>query len=297
MSTASSTASLERPESAIADSIQPLGWLAMVSPEWLVERVSANIANYFDCSAEAVIGHPLADLLGGDAVHGLRNQLALLRAPDSIARLFGCSAGTTGERFDFSIQIDGQRTLIEAQRAEGIEHGDTIATIRALIGRLEALPALAAMLEQAARQLRALTGFDRVAIYRAGDDGAATLFVSTARSLGPLAGSLNAAEFDALRKAAAVIADCEAEPVAVVPPGPLANALIRAPDEATRERMRAAACVASLHFPLRVAGIDWGLIVCHSPLPRIPTAERLSALGLYAQMLGLLIEIRELRGG
>ncbi len=296
MSTSSSTASLERPESATADAIQPLGWLAMVSPEWLVERVSANIADYFSLSTEAVVGRPLADLLGGDAVHGLRNQLALVRAPDSIARLFGCPAGPAGERFDFSIQLDGQRVVIEAARAGGIEHGDTIATIRALVDRLEAVPALSALLEQAARQLRALTGFDRVALYRTDAAGGGVIAAQTARGLGPLQPSLSAAEFAALRGAPAVIADCDAAPVALVPPGLPASSMIRAPDDSTRQRMRAAGFVASLHFPVKVAGAEWGLIVCHNPRSRTPTAERLTALGLFAQMLGLLIEIRELRG-
>ncbi len=296
MSTVSSTASLKRPEPVAADSIQPLGWLAVVSPEWLVERVSANIADFFGQPAEAVIGRPLADLLGGDAVHGLRNQLALLRDPDSIARLFGCPAGTVGERFDFSLQLDGQRVVIEAGRASGIEHGDTIATIRALIGRLEGLPALPAMLDQAARQLRALTGFDRVALYRTGQEGGAAIAAQTARGLGALPLALSAADFAVLRGGPAAIADCNAECIALVPPGSLAAALTRAPDQATRQRMRADGFVASLHFPLTVAGVDWGLIACHNPRPRVPTAERLSALGLYAQMLGLLIEILELRG-
>ncbi|MEO7504982.1 MAG: GAF domain-containing protein [Sphingomicrobium sp.] len=296
MSSTSSTASLERPEPATTGSIQPLGWLALVSSEWLVERISANIGDYFGQSAEAVIGRPLADLLGGDAVHGLRNQLALLRAPDSIARLFGCAAGPEGERFDVSIHLDGQHILIEAQRASGIEHGDTIATIRALVGRLDESPGLAPMLDQAARHLRALTGFDRVAIYCGAGGAPASLAAHASRTQGAIPDTLTAADYDAVRAAPAVIADRDAEPVAMVPPGPLAGSLIRAPDGATRERLRAAGAAASLHFPLKVAGADWGLIVCHSPRARVPTAERLSALGLYAQMLGLLIDIRELRG-
>lgn len=274
--------------------IQSGGFLVATSAEWLVEQVSANIADFFAVPPERVAGKPLSLLLGGDACHSLRNQLALLREPDAVARLFGCQAGEAHARFDFTLQLDGRRALIEGRPAGPAEHGDAVATIRALIGRLEKVDAETAMLDQAARQLRALTGFDRVGVYRL-ESGGARLAASTARSLGALPEAIGPAECDALADAPLVIADRDAEPVALVPARAAPRALSRAPSEALRAVLRESGVAAALTIPVRTDATRWGTIVCHHPTSRAPDVERQSALGLYAHMLGLLLEIRALR--
>jgi light-regulated signal transduction histidine kinase (bacteriophytochrome) len=273
--------------------IQPGGFLLATSPEWLVEQVSANIGDFFAVPPDRVVGRPLTLLLGGDACHSLRNQLALLREPDSIARLFGCEAGEARTRFDFTLQLVGRRALIEGQPSGPPEHGDAVATIRALIGRLEAVADEAALFDQAARQLRALTGFDRVGVYRLDDDGA-RLAASTARSLGGLPASIGPAECDQLAEAPLVVADRDAAPVTLIPPNRAKQALNQAPSESLRAALRKAGATAALTIPVRAGGQRWGTIVCHHPSARAPDTERQSALGLYAHMLGLLLEIRAL---
>ena len=272
--------------------IQPLGFLLVVTREWLVERASANIGDYLGATPQSAIGRPLLDLLGPDTVHSLRNQLALLRSPLGIARLFGCSVRE--QRFDFAVQPHGQGALIEGLRAGPVEHGDTIATVRALADRLERLPDRDQLLEQAARQLRALTGFDRVAIYRRASDGSFKLTAETARTLGTADATLHPDEQTAPAAGLAVVGDRSAEAVAIHPAGELrAEPLLRAPDAGHCQRLSDCGAAASLTVPLSVRGEPWGMVVCHHPSPRFPAFERQSALGLFAQMLGLLIALRE----
>lgn len=297
MSIASSTASLARApaEPPSGGAIQPLGFVAVVSREWLVDSISANIGDYCGAEAKSIVGRPLIDMLGADAVHALRNQVALLRAPDAVARLFACPIGETGNRFDFTLRIDRTRTVIEGQTAGAIQHGDTIATVRALIGRLDEQEALTPMLDVAVRQIRALTGFDRVAIYRGRDDGPAALLAQTARSLAAVVSTLDEQAYASLRTAPAMVADCDADAVPMTPAWRLNGALLRAPSVADRNRMRDAGAKARLQLPLSLAGEPWGLAVCDHTQPRAPSAELHSAIGLFTQMLGLLIEIRLLK--
>lgn len=295
MSTLSSTASLAATEPTSGDLIQPLGWLAIVSPEWLVEHVSANIEQHFNRAPQSLIGRSLAELIGGEAIHGLRNQVALLRSPEAIARLFGCRAGPGGERFDFSLHLDGQRVVIEGVPSGAVEHGDIITTVRTLVDRLESVFEMTRLLEQAARQLRALTGFDRVAIYRINPGAGGDLIACTARSLGRIADQISAADIARLRQGPAIIADSQADRIALVPPAKLPRATLRAARDIDREALTAEGCRAGVMLPLLVDGGEWGLILCHNPIPRALSAESQTALGLYAQMLGMQVLIRDLR--
>jgi light-regulated signal transduction histidine kinase (bacteriophytochrome) len=294
MSTLSLPAS-SAPTEPAGDSIQPHGWLAIVSPDWLVEHVSANFAEQFGDPAQSPIGRPLADLLGGEAIHGLRNQVALLRSPEAIARLFGCSVGAGGERFDFSLHLDGQRVVVEALRSGAVEHGDIITTVRTLVDRLDALKDMTGLLDLAARQLRALTGFDRVAIYRVDSGGGGELLSCTARSLAKMAPRIAPEDFARLRQSPPIVADSEAASIGLVPAARLPRAMLRAPRDGDRKALRADGCRASANLPLIIDGEYWGLILCHNPQPRSLSTERQTALGLYAQMLGMQVLIRALR--
>jgi len=271
-----------------ADAIQPVGFAIVLNNEWLVERVSANIADYFHAEADALIGVPIAALLGGEAVHALRNQLALLREPDSVARLFACNAKSGC--FDLALQSIGPVILIEGQRTHGAEHGDTIATIRSLVGRLERHETLPPLLDDAVRQLRALTGFDRVACY--GKDGArcAQSVRGTAWLPERLDGNFNSR--------VSIVADRRAEPVPLRPSdsGPIARrAMLRAPTPELVQALDEIDAVAGYIMPLSVAGKHWGVILAAHGAPRYPNFERQSATGLFVQMLGLLMGLVESR--
>ena len=265
----------------------------VASPEWLVERVSANISDYLDCTPEAAIGRPLVDLLGGDAVHGLRNQLALISSPDAIARLFGCVV--EGRVFDFSIQLDRRRALVCGEPAADGERGDLIATVRGLIDRLAPFKHVDELLSDAVRQVRALTGFDRVGVYRL-DGHTAHLIAATSRSGQSMPGELGEEEAAAIQAAPMLVSDHGGATVAMVPPGPVRGTLAM-PDGALRDLLRSRDAAAALTIPLMIEGKRWGFIACHHSRPRTANAQRRSALRLYAQMLAMRIEIALLREG
>ena len=271
--------------------IQARGFMIVASPEWLVERVSANLGDYLDCAPDAAIGRPLVDLLGGEAVHGLRNQLALISSPDAVARLFGCDVD--GRTFDLSIQLDRRRALVCGEAASDSERGDLIATVRGLIERLVPIKGLQPLLDDSTRQVRALTGFDRIGIYRI-DGARADLLASTSRAGHSMPADLDERQAAALLAAPMLIADHGGDSVQMVPPGPVRGVLAM-PDGALGELLSGRGAAAALTIPLLVDGKRWGFIACHHSRPRSPNALRRSALRLYAQMLAMRIEIALLR--
>jgi len=64
--------------------IQPIGFMLVLSSDWMISRVSQNIGDFFDAVAADLIGSPIVDLFAVEAVHSLRNRLALLRGPDAL---------------------------------------------------------------------------------------------------------------------------------------------------------------------------------------------------------------------
>ena len=281
--------------------IQPIGFLVALAPDWRVSRVSANIGEHLGKSPADLLGRSITSLFAEEAVHSLRNRLALLRSPDSVERLFSVPLSGGTSVFDVALHMSGNTAVLEAEPSRDQRHDrDSTGTIRGMIGQLGAIEELTALCALAARQVRALSGFDRVVIRRAGDDAAglpaAEAVRSGARSMTGEPGSSIAG-----RSILTIVADTSAAPVAILAPPharrglDLSNALLLAAPQAELTAMREAGIGAAILLPLIVAGRRWGDIRCYHRAPSCPSLERRSAIEWFAMMLSMQIEIRELR--
>src|SRR5689334_9626969 len=68
--------------------IQPIGFLLVLTADWIISNVSANVAEFLEIGEDGLIGRPAADVLTKQAIHTLRNRLALLRGKDAMERVF-----------------------------------------------------------------------------------------------------------------------------------------------------------------------------------------------------------------
>ena len=290
--------------------IQPIGFLVALAPDWRVSRVSANAGDYLGKSPADLLGQSITSLFASEAVHSLRNRLALLRSPDSVERLFGVAL--TGGRllFDVALHMSGNSVVIEAEpsRDHGHDH-DSTGTVRGMIAQLASIDGLPAFFAAAARQMRALTGFDRVAIERHGPGAKATPEGEAIRSgaraamrTPPSASDLALGSVADGRTILTLIADTGADPVAILAPArarpdrlDLGNAMLLAAPAAGVAALRDAGVGAAIFLPLVVAGRQWGGIACYHHAPSCPSVERRNALEWFAMMLAMQIEIRELR--
>ncbi|MCA1653451.1 MAG: GAF domain-containing protein [Sphingomonadales bacterium] len=280
--------------------IQPHGFLLALSDDWLVEHASLNVGDFLGRDPRGLIGSPASSLLSVDAIHALRNRLALLRGPDAVERLFRCRLIGDDLHFDVAVHRSGGSTLVEAEPCTGQSYGDITGAVRGMIERLDHDDSLEALLETGARQLRAMTGFDRIVIARFGDNKGEVVAECARGGIGTMLGEqLPPARHR--RAALELVADSDAAPVAMVPrsaasgqPLDLSLAVLRAPSPQRIEALRARGAKAAMSIALNVGGRAWGLIDCHHHFARIPGFERRAMADLFAQMFAMRVRISEL---
>jgi light-regulated signal transduction histidine kinase (bacteriophytochrome)/CheY-like chemotaxis protein len=288
--------------------IQPIGFLIALSSDWMISRVSANISSFFDSPAEDLIGRPLTELMPPAAIHGLRNRVAMLRGPDSIERIFGCTLIDGVHPFDVALHMSNGRIILEAEPGAADDHSDVTGTVRSMIARLDQADGMTAFYNEGARQVRALTGFDRVMVYRFAADGSGEVVAESAKTgIGSFLGlhyppsdiPTQARELYK-RNLLRIITDIDAEPVPIVPqldenrqPLDLSLAMLRSVSRIHIEYLRNMGVRASMSVSIIVEGRLWGLFACHHYSPRCPTFERRSVSELFAQMFAMRLESRE----
>ena len=288
--------------------IQPIGFLIALSSDWMISRVSANIGEFIGKPADEILGHHINTLFDPDAVHSLRNRLALLRGVDALERIFRCPLLGDEQFFDVALHMADGRVIIEAEHSVDQHHGDSTGTVRGMIGRLDQARDMAGFFNEGARQIRALIGFDRVMVYRFAPDGSGEVVAESAKSgIGTFLG-LHYPATDIPKQARElykrsllrVITDIDAAPVPIVPsldehgqPLDLSLSVLRSVSPIHIEYLRNMGVRASLSISIVVEGELWGLVACHHYAPRNPSFERRSVAELFAQMFAMRLEVRE----
>lgn len=288
--------------------IQPIGFLVALSSDWMISRVSANIEQFVGTPPDDLVGTHINTAFCPDAVHSLRNRLALLRGPDALERIFRCPLLADERMFDVALHMSDGRVIIEAEPSTEHHYGDATGTVRGMIARLDQAPDIPAFFNEGARQVRALTGFDRVMIYRFASDGSGEVVAESARSgIGSFLG-LHYPPSDIPKQARElykrnllrVITDIESVAVPIVPaldedgqPLDLSLSVLRSVSPIHIEYLRNMGVRASMSISIVVEGELWGLVACHHYSPRCPSFERRSVAELFAQMFAMRIEGRE----
>lgn len=288
--------------------IQPFAFMLVLSNDWLVARASANVIDFIGESAESLIGRPVIDVLTHDAVHALRNRMTMMRGEDASERLYRLALLDDRRLFDVAVHVVDGQVLIEAEPAQGGGDGDSAGMVRAMMARLEQADGMTPFFREAARQVRALTGFDRVMVYRFDRTGSGEVVAEAARS--GIGSFLNlrypASDIPVqarrlyIRNLFRVIADIGADPVPIVPrlsaegaPLDLSLAVSRAVSPIHVEYLKNMGVGASLSISIVVEGRLWGLFACHHYAPRLPALERRGLAELFAQMFAMKLESRE----
>ncbi len=288
--------------------IQPIGFLIALSSDWMISRVSANVEQFVGKPPADLIGHHINTVFDPDAVHSLRNRLALLRGPDALERMFRCDLIGNGRMFDIALHMVDGRVVVEGEPSSDQQYGDATGTVRGMISRLDQSRDMPAFFNEGARQIRALIGFDRVMVYRFDKDGSGEVVAESAKSgIGSFLG-LHYPPTDIPKQARElykrsllrVITDIDAQPVPIVPaldehgkPLDLSLSVLRSVSPIHIEYLRNMGVRASMSISIIVEGEFWGLVACHHHSPRCPSFERRSVAELFAQMLAMRIETRE----
>ena len=300
----------EREPIHVLGNIQAFGFLLAVTADWLVARTSSNLQDFIGCAPEAALGQPLASLFTEGAVHAIRNRVTLLRGLDAVERLFGIQLTPGGPPFDVAVHFSGGQVVIEAEPGTVDEQMEASAMVRAMIARVGQADSFANFLREGARQVRALTGFDRVKVYRFDDQGSGEV---VAEALRPGVDSFLGLHYPAsdippqarklyLRNIFRIIADVNGVPVPVSPALDakgevldLSLSVLRAVSPIHIEYLKNMGVGASLSISIIADGKLWGLFACHHYSARLPGFAYRTAAELFGQMFSLMLESRERR--
>lgn len=268
--------------------IQPTGFHLCLSGDWLVNAVSANVGDFLPCTAENALGQPVTALLGEDAIHDIRNRMALLRTEEAVEHLLHVSLADDAGPLDLSIFRDGNGYGIDAEPSDNHAFGDATAIVDGMVARITADGDVATIANEAARHLRALTGFDRVLIV--GDGEVIGKSIRTGQADYPLSGS-------ATKGGHLAVTDCIAEPVTILSADgeKLSRSTLRVAGDLEARCIESQQARAALILPLLRTGQTWGQIACYHGSARHVGVERRSVASLFARFVALQLELAELR--
>jgi len=139
--------------------IQPFGFLLTVNAEWVVVRASDNVEAFLGQPWGRIVGQPFEKCLSADLLHDIRGCLQIASGSSSVECILGKRLHPKGPTFDIAVHQSGREVVLEFEPSSS-EVTLSLATLRGMVARVERQILPEAMYREAARQVRALTGFD-----------------------------------------------------------------------------------------------------------------------------------------
>jgi chemotaxis family two-component system sensor kinase Cph1 len=166
--TASDLTSCDREPIHIPGAIQPHGvLLALHEPELTITQVSENVADHFGRRVEDVLTRPLASLLDDASVAEVRVALGHHGSDVNPLRLAGCGKHWTGV-----VHRHEGAVIVEFERAcDAAAEQDVQRALRRVLTGLQSVDSLPELCQGIVEQVRYMTGFERVVLYRFDEEG------------------------------------------------------------------------------------------------------------------------------
>lgn len=292
----------------LSSTIQPNGFLIAVSADWIVTHVSANAPHWAGSTTDQMLGMSLRDLFSGEALHTLGNCLTTLRVAGAAERAFGIVLFDDLRRFDIAVHVAGPFIIIECEMSADASDIASTTLIGTMTDRLRRTKGFIDLCRDAARQIKALSGFDRVMIYKFHPDGSGEVIAEALRSGMDTFMGLRFPASDVPKQARAlyertwlrIIGDVAAAPVPILSHGghageplDLSLSMLRAVSPVHIEYLRNMDVAASMSVSILRDGKLWGLVACHHSSPRNLSFARRTTTELLGQVFSLLLESRE----
>ncbi len=284
----------------IPGSIQPYGALLVLSEAGVVLQASANAAAMLGVPVDGLLDHPWAAWCGD---------------PEMARLLEGAVGEAAGDRpVHGRVDIGGRPFLASVHRtpAQGIaveleplseERVDRIAPVRAMLEHVSAAVSLDELCSGFAERFRALSGYDRVMVYRFDEDGHGEVFAESRRSdLEPFLGNhYPSSDIPArarrlyVRNRVRILRDVDDVSQPMAPQrSPVDGAeldmsmcALRSLSPIHLQYLRNMGVSATLVSSIMVHGRLWGLVACHHYSPRLPEADLRGLTELLSEMMGV----------
>ena len=285
----------------IIGSIQPHGVLLALSElDFVVQQISANASTFFRKPRETILDSSFEAILGTVQFEAFRRRLS--EGEGLGGTLLHPSAGS--DEVEWSAHRQGGVLIVELEPVKGAHSLEPLsfdAHVRTPLSRLRAASDVAELSQVAAAEVRRLSGFGRVLIYRFDEEWNGEVIAEAA---GPSPVSYYGLRFPAgdippqvrqlfLLNAMRAIADIDAVPSPLVTtnflsvgrPLDLTYSLLRSASPIHLEYLRNMGVHASLTVSILVEGRLWGMIACHHPSPHRVARSARSVCELIGQTL------------
>ncbi|MFM2063216.1 MAG: hypothetical protein RLZZ507_2886 [Cyanobacteriota bacterium] len=299
----------------LSSKIQPHGIvLVLEEPELKVLQVSNNTLNVFGISPENMVQKRLEDLVDSFQLERIKSGISEQNL-DFInpTKLWIRKKGDEYTVFDAVFHRNSEGFLIlelePAISQENIPFLSFYHLARASINRLESTKNLREFCQIIVQEVRQVTGFDRVMLYKFDDDGHGSVIAEEKiAELEPYLG-LHYPESDIPKPARnlfisnsiRLIPDANVEPVQIFPdhnpvtnrPIDLTNSSLRSPASCHIEYLHNMGVGASLTISLIKDQKLWGLIACHHQTPKYVSYELRKACEFLGRVIFSEISARE----
>jgi chemotaxis family two-component system sensor kinase Cph1 len=288
--------------------IQPHGLLLVLrEPDGVITQVSANAPDFVGKTVEEILGQPLSAVIGVEAATRLTNAFSGEEVDGSPLYLLTLSLG--GRDCDVTVHrsIGGPLVLeLEPSSLPGevARIGlDYYGLVKKALPRLQKANTLTELAEATALQVRQISGFDRVMVYRFDSEGHGSVIAEERREdLAPFLG-LNYPASDIPKQARQlyllnplrILVDVGHAAADLVPvlnpetnrPLDMSHCVLRSPSPIHIEYLKNMDVSATLTISLIENGKLWGLIACHHDTPHTVPYDVRTACEFLGQIVSL----------
>ena len=296
----------------IPNLIQPHGvLLAVAVNDYRILQVSLNTARVLGREPEQLLERPLSELLGDLQVQKI--QRCLSEDFEEINPLT-VTVQREGQElvFEAVAHRDGEIALIELEAApspQGMNFFDFYKLLKSPLDRIQKTHSLTELCNTLVREVRAITGFDRVMVYRFDREGTGQVIAEAVRQdLEPFLG-LHYPDTDIPKQAKYLytlnyirsIPDTTYEPVGITPqlnpltqePLNMSMSVLRSVSPLHIEYLNNMGVGASMSISLIVNKQLWGLIACHHNTPKTVPYQIRTACEFIGQVVSLELAAKE----
>lgn len=285
----------------IPGSIQPHGvLLALSEPELIIQQISRNCASLLGQTAAALLQQPLTMLSGATATEQVRQVLLLNDLEEANPLVLEMA----GQRFNGSLNRQDGVIILELEPLHDAAPDNTGILLRAL-RRMQAASTLDDLYTVSVDEIRRLTGFDRVMIYRFQPAGHGQVISEALGGILPgyLGQCFPASDIPPQARELyrlnwiRVIPDAHYVPVPILPvlrpdtgqPLDLGFSVLRSVSPVHCQYLENMGVRASMSLSLLASDQLWGLITCAHPEPLLVSHSVRTMCAAIAQLLSVQI--------
>jgi light-regulated signal transduction histidine kinase (bacteriophytochrome)/CheY-like chemotaxis protein len=272
---------------------------------------SDNAGSFLGVDITDLLQRPLSSVFSAAAIETIRSRVDQLGGPDSTERVFGVEIQPGKPFYDLSIHFSGAYLVVEAEPSVIEADVNSGELVRLMLERIRKTRGMTELAREAARQLKVLSGFDRVMVYQFHPDGSGEVIAEAAETglekfLGlhyPASDIPKQARILYQRNWLRIIADINAKPAALVSTAThnaglldLSMSVLRSVSPIHVEYLRNMGVGASMSVSILRDGKLWGLFACHHYSPHYISFEKRTASELFGQMFSWIVEGREREG-